>query len=116
MTARAMWNINNYKTKQTSLSRQNELKVILQCRSKCFCHKKVADSWFAPDVTAAMLVYRTIAKKVFWEFDSIIMQNKSNILLLFCTSTCPPHHVSATQEFPAKSTRNRYIERFSSDC
>ena len=26
-------------------------------------------SWFAPDVTAAMLVYRTIAKKVFWEFD-----------------------------------------------
>ena len=29
---------------------------------------------FSRDVTAAMLVYRTIAKKVFWEFDSIIMQ------------------------------------------
>ena len=44
-------------------------------------------AWFAPDVTAAMLVYRTIAKKVFWEFDSIIMQNLSDILLLFCTPT-----------------------------
>ena len=59
----------------------------------------VFNCWFAPDVTAAMLVYRTIAKKVFWEFDSIIMQNLSEILLLFCTPTCQPHHVSATQEF-----------------
>ena len=33
------------------------------------------NSRFSRDVTAAMLVYRTIAKKVFWEFDSIIMQN-----------------------------------------
>ena len=30
---------------------------------------------FSCDVTPAMLVYRTIAKKVFWKFDSIIMQN-----------------------------------------
>ena len=35
------------------------------------------------DVTVAMLVYRTIAHKVFREFDSIIMQNLSNILPLF---------------------------------
>ena len=55
-------------------------------------------SWLVPDVTAAVLEYRKIATKVFREFDSVIMQNLSNILLLFCTSTCPPHHVSATQE------------------
>ena len=55
-------------------------------------------SWFAPDVTAAMLVYRTMMTEVFWEFDSIIMQNLCDILPLFCTPTCPPHHVSATQE------------------
>ena len=35
------------------------------------------------DVTVAMLVYRTIAHKVFREFDSIVMQNLSNILPLF---------------------------------
>ena len=35
------------------------------------------------DVTVAMLVYRTMAHKVFREFDSIIMQNLSNILPLF---------------------------------
>ena len=56
------------------------------------------DSWFASDVTAAMLVYRTMVKEVFWEFGSIIMQNLSDILPMFCTPTCPPHHVSATQE------------------
>ena len=54
---------------------------------------------FSCDVTAAMLVYRTIAKKVFWEFDSIIMQNLSDILPLFCTPTWPSHHVSENQEF-----------------
>ena len=43
--------------------------------------------WFSPDVTAAMLVYRTIEKKVFWEFDSIMMQNMSHNLLLFCAPT-----------------------------
>ena len=40
-----------------------------------------SNSWVVPDVTAAMLVYRTIAKKVFWECDSIIAQNLSDILL-----------------------------------
>ena len=43
---------------------------------------------------AAMLMYRTMAKKVFWEFDSIIMQNLSDILLLSCTPTWSSHHVS----------------------
>ena len=40
--------------------------------------------------------YRTIAKKVFWEFDSIIMQNLSDILPLFCTPTWSSHHVGET--------------------
>ena len=53
-----------------------------------------------------MLVYRTIAKKVFWEFDPIIMQNLSDILLLFCTPTCPPNHVSATQELVLTGPRS----------
>ena len=45
-----------------------------------------------------MLVYRTIAENVFWEFDSIIMQNLNDILPLFCTPTWLPHHVSENQE------------------
>ena len=48
---------------------------------------------------AAMLVYRATAKKVFWEFDSIVMQNLSNILPLFCTPTWPSHHASENQEW-----------------
>ena len=44
-------------------------------------------------------MYRTIAKKVFWEFDSIVMQNLSDILPLFCTPTWPSHHVSENQEY-----------------
>ena len=47
-----------------------------------------------------MLVYRTIAKS-FGNLTRIIMQNLRDILLLFCTPTCPPHHVSATQELLA---------------
>ena len=46
-----------------------------------------------------MLVYRTIANIVFWEFDSIIMQNVSDNLRLFCTQTWPSHHVSENQEY-----------------
>lgn len=38
-----------------------------------------------------MLIYRTIAKKVLWEFDYIIIQNLSDILSLFCTTTWPSH-------------------------
>ena len=56
-------------------------------------------SRFSRYVTAAMLVYRTIAKIVFWDFDSIIVQNFSGILPLFCTPAWPSHHVSENQEF-----------------
>ena len=45
-----------------------------------------------------MLVYRTIANKVLWEFDSIITQNLNDILPLFCTPTCPSHHPSENRE------------------
>ena len=55
-------------------------------------------SRFSLGVTAAKLVHRTIKEKVFWEFDSIIMQNVSDILPLFCTPTWPSHHVSENQE------------------
>ena len=40
-----------------------------------------------------MLVQRTIEKKISWEFESIIMQNMSHNLLLFCAPTWPSHHV-----------------------
>ena len=56
-------------------------------------------SRFSRDVTAAMLVYRTIANEVFWEFDFIIMQNSSDILPMFCTPTWPSHHVSETKDW-----------------
>ena len=45
--------------------------------------------WFSPDVTAAMLVHRTIEKKVFRKFDSIMGHN----MQLFCAPTWPSHHV-----------------------
>ena len=41
---------------------QNILNLIRQLNSR-----------FSRDVTAAMLVYKTIAKKIFWKFDSIII-------------------------------------------
>ena len=43
-------------------------------------------------------MYQTKAKKDFWEFDSIIMQNLGDILPLFCSPTLPSHHVSENQE------------------
>ena len=52
-----------------------------------------ANRWFSPDVIADMLVHRTKEKKVFWEFDSNIMQNVSHNLLLFCAPTWPSYHV-----------------------
>ena len=54
---------------------------------------------FSPDVTAAMLVHRTIEKKVSWEFDSIIIQNMSHNLL---TPTWPSYHVIENQQTNAK--------------
>ena len=49
--------------------------------------------WFSPDVIAAMLVHRTKEKKVFWVFDSIIMQN-GHKLLLFSAPTWPSYQVN----------------------
>ena len=65
------------------------------------------NSLFSCDVTAAMLVYRTIAKKGFWDFDSIIMQKFRDILPLFCTPIWPSHHVSENQEY--RHTFIRYM-------
>ena len=53
---------------------------------------------FSCDVTAAMMMYRTVAKKVFWEFDSVIMQNLSDILPMFSTPTWPSYHETEKQE------------------
>ena len=53
--------------------------------------------WFSPAIIAAMLVHGTKETKVFWEFESIIMQNTShNNLLLFCAPTWPSHHMIET--------------------
>ena len=60
---------------------------------------KARNCRFSRDVTAAMLVYRTIEKKVSWEFNSIIVLNFSAILPLFCTPTWPSHHVNEKKEF-----------------
>ena len=63
--------------------------VLCKTKNKNFCkfillvEKQVEqsnNSRFSCGVTAAMLVYRTIVKKVFWNFDSIIMQNLGDIL------------------------------------
>ena len=51
----------------------------------------VVNSWFSCDAMAAMLEYRTVVKKVFCDFDSIMMQIMSNILPLFCTPKWPSH-------------------------
>ena len=45
-----------------------------------------------------MLMYRTIAETDFWEFDSIIMQNLSSIVPLFCTPSWPSRRMSENQE------------------
>ena len=57
------------------------------------------NSRFVRDVTAAILLYRTIAKKAFADCNSIIMQYLSDILPFFCTQTRPSHYLSEKQEF-----------------
>ena len=72
-----------------------------------------------------MLVHRTKEKKAFWEFDSVIAQNMSHNLLLFCAPTWPCYHVTENhlllspwshplnlrwrrqQPTPQKTTRNK---------
>ena len=61
-----------------------------------------------------MFVYRTIEKTVFWEFDSIIMQNMSHNLLLFCTQTWPSPRVIETPKGTPGRTRkiiNKIVNR-----
>ena len=41
-----------------------------------------------------MLVHRAKEKKVFWVFDSIIMQNMRHNLLLFCAATWKSYHMT----------------------
>ena len=69
-----------------------------------FTKSKKTDSLIAPDVTPAMLVERTIAKKVFWEFDSIIMQNLSYNFSIVLAPTWPSYHVSAIKELVVFTT------------
>ena len=69
-----------------------------------YCNRRFSSRWFSLDVTAAMLVHRIIEKIVFWEFDSIIMQNMSHDLLLFCALTWPSHHVIENPVFFRKQT------------
>ena len=66
--------------------------------------------WFSPDVTDAMLVHRRKEKKVFWEFDSVIMQNMSHHLLLFCAPTWPSYHLTLKPSTsPIKEIKQRRI-------
>ena len=44
-------------------------------------------------------MYGTMAKDSFWAFDSMIMQNLTEILPLFCTATWPLNHVSENQGY-----------------
>jgi len=64
----------------------NKLLLLINCyRSWKVVFVLEKNSRFSHDVTEAMLVCRTIGEKVFWDLDSIIMQNLSDILPLFCT-------------------------------
>ena len=54
----------------------------------------VVNRWFSSaDVIAAMLVHKTKEKKSILGFDSIVMQNMSHNLLLFCAPTWPSYYV-----------------------
>ena len=88
---------------------QTEISKLWNSAMTTFCQSKRRYSWFSCDVTAAILVYRTTAKKVFWDFDYIIMQNLSDVLPLFCTPTWPSHHVNENQEFNKESLCRRKL-------
>ena len=51
------------------------------------------------------------SEKVFWEFDSIIMRNLSDILPLFCAPTWLSHHVSENQEYGQGTCRSSDVKR-----
>ena len=69
------------------------IKSLLQLIASLGCYSR-----FSRVVTAAILVHRTIAKTVFREFYSTIMQNLSDILPLFSTPTWLSRHESENQE------------------
>ena len=79
-------------------------------RRKGQIQAKVTDesdnSRFSCDVTAAMLMYRTIAKKVFWEFDPIMLQNLIDMLPLFCTPKRAPKQTHSLFNIRLSSARN----------
>ena len=77
-------------------------------RRKGQIQAKVTDEsdTFSRDVTAAMLMYRKIAKKVFWEFDPIILQNLIDMLPLFCTPKRAPKQSQPLVNIRLSSARN----------
>lgn len=56
-------------------------------------HSETIIVGFSPDVISALLVYKTKQKTGLWQFDPIIMQNKTHNLLLFCAPTWSSYHV-----------------------
>ena len=84
------------KKKKKNLNHQNQSGVGggKKCRG---IHQ--TNPWLAPDVIGDHVGVRNKSKKVFWEFGSNILQNASNIFLLFCTPTLPSNHVRADQEY-----------------
>ena len=70
-----------------------------QCRERSVLYKLYCTIFTGPysrfDVTAARLVYRTMVKKVFKDFDSLILLN---ILRLFYTPIWLSRHGSENQE------------------
>ena len=68
------------------------VKVPLSCNLLCYLFSVL--TWRHGDHAGV----QNNSQKVFWEFDSIIMQSLSSILPLFCTPTWPSHHVSENQE------------------
>ena len=80
-------------------------KQILRCQCLSFAWHKTMSSnatilgFHVTSRRPYCMVYRTIAKKFLWEFDSNIMQNLSDILPLFCTPIWPSHHGSENQEY-----------------
>ena len=78
-------------------------------RLGCHWESSEENSQFSHDVTAVMLMYRTIAEKIFWDFDSIFVQNLSDILPLFCTPTWPSYHLSEYQELIVMSYQSQSV-------
>ena len=57
------------------------------------------NSWFASDVTAAMLDGKDNDLSLRWELNFIIMQILRKEIVLYCQPTWPQCHVGANQEY-----------------